>query len=115
MLRLAAIQKLGGKCIRCGYSDHRALQFDHVNGDGIRAIRGTNQLTRYRRILDGTTVDVQLLCANCNWIKRSENDEQPKRDYVSSLQSSTDAEKVSDILGISIDQADSLIHTLKSQ
>src|SRR5438094_515100 len=24
----------GGKCVRCGFSDKRALQIDHVNGDG---------------------------------------------------------------------------------
>lgn len=66
---------LGGKCVRCGFSDSRALQLDHINGGGLRDKRST--ATRYRQILSGKSVgEFQLLCANCNWIKRAENGEE---------------------------------------
>lgn len=71
-VRAAAIALLGGKCVRCGFSDARALQLDHIHGAGIRDRRSTT--TRYRAVLKGST-DFQLLCANCNWIKRCENGE----------------------------------------
>src|SRR5258708_35432765 len=31
-LRMDIITPLGGECIRCGFTDWRALQVDHVNG-----------------------------------------------------------------------------------
>ena len=74
--RASAIKKLGEKCNHCGFSDIRALQIDHVNGDG-RAER-TIRKSLNRKIALGL-VDInryQLLCANCNWIKRIENNEQ---------------------------------------
>ena len=73
--REKAILKLGGVCVRCGFSDHRALQFDHVV-----AVRGSGKAPQRQRglilreILQGST-KYQLLCANCNWIKRAENHE----------------------------------------
>ncbi len=68
----------GGKCVRCGFTDYRALQLDHIhrakekrNGH-FRAGQGL-----YASILRGEqdTSEFQLLCANCNWIKRVENKE----------------------------------------
>ncbi len=26
---------MGNKCVKCGFSDPRALQIDHINGDGM--------------------------------------------------------------------------------
>lgn len=74
-IRKDVLEKLGNKCVKCGYGDTRALHIDHVNGDGKheRNIRKTI----YRRILLDL-VDIsryQLLCANCNWIKKVENNE----------------------------------------
>jgi hypothetical protein len=74
-MRRRAIEILGGKCVRCGFSDPRALQIDHVNGGGTKEIRVIQNFGIYRKILDGNTSDYQLLCANCNWIKRAENHE----------------------------------------
>lgn len=61
--RERSIEFLGGKCLHCGYSDHRALQIDHVNGNG-RLDRSSE--TKIKSNPDS----YQLLCANCNWIKR---------------------------------------------
>ena len=32
--RINVVERLGNKCIVCGYSDPRALQIDHINGGG---------------------------------------------------------------------------------
>lgn len=83
-LRLMAIGKLGGVCCRCGFSDIRALQIDHKAGGGCKERRITSWSKLYRAILHGVA-GYQLLCANCNWIKRVEMGEatgRPKGIYV---------------------------------
>lgn len=55
------------KCIKCGFSDIRALQFDHINGDGGKL---GYRLTFYRDNPEFTKKTLQVLCANCNFIKR---------------------------------------------
>lgn len=77
---------LGGKCGRYGFTDPRALQVDHRNGNGLHykhegkeyAYRG---VFLYNKILKGVfpKEHFQLLCANCNWIKRHEKHEYVKR------------------------------------
>lgn len=69
---------LGNKCKKCGFSDYRALQIDHINGGGIkeRALFNTKDFHRHvLRSLENNEDKYQLLCANCNWIKRYENKE----------------------------------------
>lgn len=83
-IRNRIIYVLGGKCSRCSFSDWRALQVDHVNGNGNveRRTRGHAASTLYRRIQDSIDNKLglfQLLCANCNWIKRYENKEMMMR------------------------------------
>lgn len=76
--RMRVIKHLGGKCVRCGFSDARALQFDHVNGDGwIDRLLKVNKagLVYHQAIIDDKEGRFQLLCANCNWIKREEEGE----------------------------------------
>jgi hypothetical protein len=69
---------LGGKCVRCGFQDIRALQIDHINGGGIKERKLLNTKDFHRKVLKSLKNKenkYQLLCANCNWIKRSENKE----------------------------------------
>lgn len=77
-LRLDVIKGLGGKCVRCGFSDLRALQIDHINGGGSQDRKniGTRQLYGWiiKNIIDAKE-KYQILCANCNWIKKYENGE----------------------------------------
>jgi hypothetical protein len=80
--RAKVLAHLGGKCVRCGFTDPRALQIDHVRGDGWQEPRVGTQRRKggggapyYRRVVADTTGRYQLLCANCNWIKRVENKE----------------------------------------
>ena len=73
--RLLTLQALGGKCVKCGYGDWRALQIDHVGGDGNRG-RGSAGSGYYLAILqDPHQERYQVLCANCNWVKRFVNHE----------------------------------------
>lgn len=68
---------LGDKCKHCGIKDIRVLQIDHINGGGQREIRQNKNLGTlnhyYRQMTangDAFLKKYQLLCANCNWIKR---------------------------------------------
>lgn len=81
-IRKATIEALGGKCVRCGFDDARALQIDHINGGGSkerkeRKYKGAFNKHVLESFLEGEE-RYQLLCANCNWIKREENDERNK-------------------------------------
>lgn len=72
--RSKVIEILGGKCKRCGFSDFRALHIDHVNSNGHqerRKYRGSS-LHFYKDFLNDilNKSDYQILCANCNHIKR---------------------------------------------
>jgi len=67
------------KCSKCGFNDWRALQLDHKNGKGftdrkrLGSGRGFNQY--YLNHPKEAKKKLQVLCANCNWIKRSKNNE----------------------------------------
>lgn len=74
------IQTLGFKCKDCGFDDIRALQIDHVYGGGRKEYRtaGRNNSKYYKQILEkikSGSDEYQLLCSNCNWIKRYEKNE----------------------------------------
>ena len=66
---------LGGKCKKCGFNDYRALQLDHINGDGNKDRKlHMNSYKFYKHVKENIS-NFQILCANCNWIKRYENKE----------------------------------------
>ena len=85
-LRIKIIQLLGGKCanpynLNHGdfIADRRCLQIDHINGNGRKeriTFPSTSAYQNYilKQIKAGSK-DYQLLCANCNWIKRVMNKE----------------------------------------
>lgn len=76
--KYALFTLLGNRCIGCDFSDSRALRIDHIKGKGYLDKRGRG-LNFYRILVLSETArkEVQLLCANCNWIKRHENKEYP--------------------------------------
>lgn len=76
-IRAAILEKLGKKCKKCGFDDVRALQVDHINGGGKKHIASfsNNMRTYYKFVLKDTSGMFQILCANCNWIKRYANKE----------------------------------------
>jgi len=73
----------GAVCVHCGYDkDWRALQIDHVDGGGRHDKRtwgGNTNLWTFRNWIiknpDLWKGTYQVLCANCNWIKRFEKGE----------------------------------------
>ena len=72
------------RCVKCGFSDIRALQIDHINGWGTQEYKGNkkNAMKMYRIYLKNPELakkKVQILCANCNWIKKHENKEHSHR------------------------------------
>lgn len=82
------MQLLGGAhCCRCGFSDMRALQIDHIHGDGRLELELGGRMLWLNRVWVRTHSEelqkrYQVLCANCNWIKRDENGEQrTKRNF----------------------------------
>lgn len=80
-IRSKIFDLLGNKCKNCGFHDAKALQIDHILGGGIKeytSARGTisGSVQTYRNILKNLLsgeVQYQLLCANCNWIKRHDS------------------------------------------
>jgi len=72
---------LGGAfCKKCGFTDIRALQYDHILGNGRKdKLKFKNHMdtftTYYITHPEEAKKGLQILCANCNWIKRAENKE----------------------------------------
>lgn len=78
---MAVLVFLGAKCANpecqwlnkdgtIGCADLQVLQVDHVNGGGTKERQRMSYDSLYRKVLKNTTGDYQLLCANCNWIKK---------------------------------------------
>jgi hypothetical protein len=76
--RQKLVEALGGKCMRCGYDDDwRALQIDHIRGNGAMERRNGDRphIATFRAKVIANPESYSLLCANCNQIKRIENAE----------------------------------------
>ena len=76
--KMEAFEALGCKCVHCGFSDLRALQIDHVYGRGNRDPFKKGEIKYYRHVtreVKSGSPKFQLLCANCNWIKRYTHNE----------------------------------------
>jgi hypothetical protein len=84
-VRLEILQLLGNKCSVCGFSDHRALQVDHIHGGGQKERKQFSNYFVYLKYvlsqIKAGSKDYQLLCANHNAIKRIENKEQPTSQF----------------------------------
>lgn len=78
--RTRIFELLGNQCKNCEFQDRRALQIDHINGGGGKEIKrlGGNSSKYYKYIIETISKNnstYQILCANCNWIKKHENNE----------------------------------------
>lgn len=77
--RLRLIEVLGNKCSQCGFTDMRCLQIDHINGYGHKTGHSYHTDIRYYlKHPEEAKQKLQVLCANCNWIKKHENNEVPR-------------------------------------
>jgi hypothetical protein len=79
--RIYLFDILGNKCIKCGITDTRVLQIDHISGGGRNEIlvnkklRGGQKKSGYYLKHPELISKIQLLCANCHVIKTFENRE----------------------------------------
>ena len=81
--RLEIIEFLGKKCVMCGYEDWRALQVDHINGGGNQDRKNiAHSQSALNTDVRKNPKKYQLLCANCNWIKRYDNKELYKKENI---------------------------------
>lgn len=58
-----------------GCTDERLLQIDHINGGGTKERKTVQVDVMLKRLLREGYSGYQLLCSNCNWLKRSINNE----------------------------------------
>ena len=79
-IRTALLAALGDKCCQCGFSDRRALHIDHVFSDGAaeRKAHSGGQLW-YHMLKNVDSGRYQILCANCNMIKKIVAQETPRK------------------------------------
>lgn len=67
-------------CVKCGYSDIRALSIDHINGGGRRHKKEngikSNMYVWLKK--NGYPKGLQTLCMSCQWEKREKNKELEK-------------------------------------
>ena len=66
------------ECQKCGFKDTRALQIDHINGGGNKERKSFRNPSKYYEHIKSHVDNYQLLCANCNWIKKHEEKEARK-------------------------------------
>lgn len=66
------------ECKKCGFNDLRALQIDHINGGGNKDRKKFN-VHQFNLFVMSNPELFQILCANCNNIKRNEKKEYKKK------------------------------------
>jgi len=66
-IRLELIQKLGGECQKCGFSDERALEFHHLEKRKDYYYNSSRFIEFQKK-----NHKLQLLCANCHRILHKE-------------------------------------------
>lgn len=74
-VRFSIFEAIGAFCAHCGFSDKRALQIDHINGGGNVERKKFSNAWGFRKHVMANLDKYQILCANCNWIKRWEKGE----------------------------------------
>lgn len=67
------------ECAKCGFKDMRALSIDHINGGGRQHTKLINGNLYLWLINNNHPNGFQVLCMNCQYIKRTENNELRKR------------------------------------
>lgn len=77
-VRQEALETVGNgiiACVKCGFNDIRAIQIDHKEGGGRKDFENSSSPNEYYKNMLKNPDKYQLLCANCNSIKRYENGE----------------------------------------
>lgn len=87
-VRNKVLKRVGDSaCVQCGYSENVwALQIDHIHGGGVAERESFVSHHSYYKYLLELPIeelkrDYQILCANCNAIKRHDNKEYHKLSF----------------------------------
>jgi hypothetical protein len=77
--RKELLEKMGGKCIKCGQNDIRILHIDHIQGQGYLEkeyfVEKEKMYGFYLKYFDDESPFLQILCVNCNLAKRMDKKE----------------------------------------
>lgn len=77
--RTSAIEKLGGRCVRCGATDVDNLEFDHI--DETTKFANMSDIFRMRQeLIDAELAKCQLLCHDCH-MKKTYEDRHARRPF----------------------------------
>lgn len=77
------MEHYGKACAWCGFGDWRALTIDHVDGDGAEHRKKVISANLYRWLIKNNfPPGFRILCMNCQFIKRHENQEWAKKKTV---------------------------------
>lgn len=72
--------KYGNQCAHCSEQRSPCLSIDHVNGNGAEDRRETKGSTAFLlKVLSDDSGEYQILCMNCQWMKRHRNKEGLRR------------------------------------
>jgi hypothetical protein len=74
-VRVQCFDLLGRCCVTCGFSDDRALTFDHIHGGGCQDRKSMGGPVSWYRDVLAHPEKYQVLCWNCQHIKRIETGE----------------------------------------
>ena len=70
--KLKLFEMYGHECAMCGFNDKRALSLDHKLNNGNEERRLLGERGVYRKAKEFVNLDeYQILCMNCQFIKRS--------------------------------------------
>ncbi len=74
------------RCVSCGFDDIRALSIDHINGGGEEERRKHGGSHEYLWLINHKFPSgIQILCMNCQFIKRHEENEFPNQNGMNKL------------------------------
>ena len=77
------------KCGSCGFSDVRSLSIDHIKGNGTKHRKEIGNVDFYQWIKKNNfPKGFQVLCFNCQWIKRVEDNEVNRGGYITKRKTS---------------------------
>lgn len=80
--RAALYEMYGHTCVRCGFDDKRALTLDHIKNNGSTERAELGERGVYRRAKSAhLPEEYQILCMNCQFIKRAESWQQQHGGY----------------------------------
>lgn len=81
--RKEALESIGDlKCQSCNIDDYRVLVIDHLYGGGNVERKALNSVVKFYKLVKEQPERYQILCHNCNYLKRIDNNEHGNIKYL---------------------------------